>query len=93
MLLCFAPTLYEFRKSEVEPMKILWLNSGFLHPTTRGGQIRTLQMLRRLRTRHEIHYLALHDGQPEALEHSSEYCSKAWPVPFVLSSRESAILA
>ena len=70
-------------------MKILWLNSGFLHPTTRGGQIRTLQMLRRLRTRHEIHYLALHDGRPEALEHSSEYCSKAWPVPFVLSGRES----
>src|SRR5882757_8391460 len=40
-------------------MKILWLNSGFLHPTTRGGQIRTLQMLRRLRMRHEIHYLAV----------------------------------
>ena len=81
--------LYGFGKSDVEPMKILWLNSGFLHPTTRGGQIRTLQMLRRLRTRHEIHYLALHDGRPEALEHSSEYCSKAWPVPFVLSGRES----
>jgi polysaccharide biosynthesis protein PslH len=70
-------------------MKILWLNSGFLHPTTRGGQIRTLQMLRRLRMRHEIHYVALHDGSPEALEHSSEYCLKAWPVPFVLASRES----
>lgn len=71
-------------------MKILWLSSGFLHPTTRGGQIRTLEMLRRLRTRHEIHYLALHDGRPEALARSSEYCFKAWPVPFTLAARDSA---
>ena len=28
-------------------MKILWVKSDFLHPTTRGGQIRTLEMLRR----------------------------------------------
>jgi polysaccharide biosynthesis protein PslH len=71
-------------------VKILWLSSGFLHPTTRGGQIRTLETLRRLRTRHEIHYLALHDGSPEALARSSEYCFKTWPVPFVLASRDSA---
>jgi len=71
-------------------VKILWLSSGFLHPTTRGGQIRTLEMLRRLRKRHEIHYLALHDGRPEALAHSSEYCFKAWPVPFALAARGSA---
>lgn len=70
-------------------MKILWLSSGFLHPTTRGGQIRTLEMLRRLRTRHEIHYLALYDGRPEALARSSEFCFKAWPVPFVLAPRDS----
>jgi glycosyltransferase involved in cell wall biosynthesis len=71
-------------------VNILWLSSGFLHPTTRGGQIRTLEMLRRLRARHEIHYLALHDGKPEALARSSEYCAKAWPVPFVLARRGSA---
>ena len=71
-------------------MKILWVSSGFLHPTTRGGQIRTLEMLRRLRTRHEIHYLALHDGRPEALARSYEYCFKAWPVPFALAARDSA---
>src|SRR5258706_6319381 len=68
---------------------ILWLSSGFLLPTTWGGQIRTLGMLRRLRDRHEIHFLALHDGEPEALTHSSEYCSKAWPVPFALARRNS----
>src|SRR5713101_2691052 len=47
-------------------------------------------MLRRLRARHEIHYLALHDGSPEALARSSEYCSKVWPVPFALAARDSA---
>jgi polysaccharide biosynthesis protein PslH len=70
-------------------MKILWLNSGFLHPTTRGGQIRTLQMLRQMRKRHEVHYVALHDGNPEALEHCSEYCSRAWPVARALAGRGS----
>lgn len=70
-------------------MKILWVSSGFLHPTTRGGQIRTLEMLRRLRQRHDIHYLALHDGSAEALTRSSEYCSKAWPVQFSLATRDS----
>ena len=70
-------------------MKILWLSSGFLHPTTRGGQIRTLETLRRLRTRNEIDYLALHDGSREALERASEYCSRAWPIPFQLAPRDS----
>ena len=46
-------------------------------------------MLRRLHARHEIHYLALHSGEPEALEHSPEYCSRAWPVPHVLTTRTS----
>src|SRR5437764_7288379 len=46
-------------------------------------------MLRHLQTRHEIHYVALHDGLPEALAHSPEYCFKAWPVPFALAPRGS----
>ena len=29
-------------------MKILWVKSEFLHPTTRGGQIRTLEIVKRL---------------------------------------------
>src|SRR5450755_760402 len=72
-------------------VKILWLGPAFLHPTNRGGQIRTLEILRRLRQRHEIHYLAPHDGEPEALEHSSEFCSKAWPVRFDLAPRSSPL--
>jgi polysaccharide biosynthesis protein PslH len=63
-------------------MKILWVKSDFLHPADRGGQIRTLEMLKCLHPRHEIHYVAFDDGKnPEGLERSPEYCSRAYPVP------------
>jgi len=63
-------------------MKILWVKSDFLHPTISGGQIRTLELLKRLHRRHEIHYVALDlDNQPGGVERSSEYCTKAYPVP------------
>jgi hypothetical protein len=47
-------------------MKLLWVNTNFMHPTTKGGQIRTLEMLRQLCRRHEIHYVAIeHPLHPE----------------------------
>ena len=62
-------------------MKILWLKSDFLHPTTKGGQIRTLETLRRLHIRNEVHYVAYDNpAQPEGLKRSSEYCARAYPV-------------
>jgi glycosyltransferase involved in cell wall biosynthesis len=62
-------------------MRILWVNSDFLHPTTRGGQIRTLETLKRLRPRHEIHYAALYrPSAPGGLERNVEYCTKAYPI-------------
>ena len=64
-------------------MKILWVKTDFLHPTTRGGQIRTLEMVRQLHRRHEVHYVAFEDpAHPEGLARSSEYCSVAHPVAF-----------
>jgi polysaccharide biosynthesis protein PslH len=64
-------------------MKILWVKTDFLHPTTRGGQIRTLEMVRQLHRRHEVHYVAFDDpAHPEGLARSTEYCSVAHPVPF-----------
>src|SRR5258708_14247703 len=61
-------------------MKILWVNANFLHPTTKGGQIRTLEMLRRLHRRHEVHYAAIEDPKsPEGLARSGEYCSRVFP--------------
>jgi polysaccharide biosynthesis protein PslH len=72
-------------------LKILWLSPTLLHPTTRGGQIRTLGMLRCLHRRHEIHYVGLFDGRsPEAIERSSEYCSRLYPVVHTLTPKTSA---
>jgi glycosyltransferase involved in cell wall biosynthesis len=71
-------------------MRILWVKTDFLHPTTRGGQIRTLEILRRLHKCHEIHYVAFHDpGHAEGLKRSPEYCSYAYPVPRRIRSRRS----
>jgi polysaccharide biosynthesis protein PslH len=75
-------------------MKILWVNPHFLHPTTKGGQIRTLEMLRQLHRWHEIHYVALENpAEPEGLARSSEYCSKAYPIAHHLPARNSASFA
>jgi len=71
-------------------VKILWVKTGFLHPTTGGGQIRTLGILRELHRRHEIHYVAMDDGsQPDALLRSSEYCSHRYPVAHHVESLRS----
>ncbi len=42
-------------------MKILWISPFFLHPTDRGGQIRSLGTLKELHRRHEIHFAALNN--------------------------------
>jgi glycosyltransferase involved in cell wall biosynthesis len=64
-------------------MKILWASCSFLHPTTRGGQIRTLEMLRRLHRRHEIHYAALADpSEPEGVARAGEYSTRVFPFEF-----------
>lgn len=71
-------------------MKILWVKSDFLHPTNRGGQIRTLEMLKCLHDRHEVHFIAFDDGKnPEGLRRSSEYCSRAYAVPHSVPPRRS----
>src|SRR5579872_4533071 len=75
-------------------MKLLWVKTDFLHPTTRGGQIRTLELLRRLRRRHEIHYIAFHDpNEPEGLERASEYSAKAYPIDYQLVDKSSPAFA
>ena len=71
-------------------MKLLWVKSDFLHPTTRGGQIRTLEILKRLHPRNEVHYAAFDDPlQPEGLRRSAEYCTKAYPVQHKVPPRRS----
>ncbi|MBV9225931.1 MAG: glycosyltransferase [Acidobacteriaceae bacterium] len=75
-------------------MKILWVKTDFLHPTTRGGQIRTLEMLRELHKRHEVHYIAFDDPlNPEGLKRSSEYASHSYPVPHKVIPKNSPAFA
>lgn len=72
-------------------MKILWVNCNFLHPTTKGGQIRTLEMLKWLHRRHEIHYVSYFEpAHPEAVELSREYCTRAYPVEFANWDKKAA---
>ena len=71
-------------------MRILWVTAGFLHPTNRGGQIRTLEMLKRLHARHEVYYIAFDNpAQPEGLQRAHEYCSQAYPLPLEVPPRRS----
>jgi polysaccharide biosynthesis protein PslH len=71
-------------------MKVLWVNTNFLHPTTKGGQIRTLEMLRHLHRWHEIHYVAIHNpAQTEGPARAHEYCSKAYPFPYRIPEKPS----
>ncbi|HZS53263.1 MAG TPA: glycosyltransferase [Bryobacteraceae bacterium] len=71
-------------------MKILWVKTDFLHPTTRGGQIRTLEMLRELHKHHEVHYVAFDDPRnPEGFARSPEYSTCAYPIQHRVVSKRS----
>ena len=71
-------------------MKILWVKVDFLHPTERGGQIRTLEMLRRLHRRHEIHYVGFtQPGMEEGPRRASEYSSYSYPIRHNVPPRRS----
>ena len=71
-------------------LRILWVKTDFLHPTTRGGQIRTLETLKRLHARHEVHYVAYDNpAQPEGLQRAREYCSHAYPLKLDVPPRRS----
>lgn len=72
-------------------MRILWVGPNFLHPTTKGGQIRTLETLREMHQRHEIHYVAFADPRhPEGVERSGEYSSRSYPFPLRLADQRSS---
>ena len=71
-------------------MRILWVNTNFMHPTTKGGQIRTLEMLRHLHRWHEIHFAAIEDPtQPEGPARAHEYSYKAYPFRYSIPDKTS----
>jgi glycosyltransferase involved in cell wall biosynthesis len=75
-------------------MKILWVKSDFLHPTSRGGQIRTLETLKRLHARHEVHYVAYaKSNEPEGLQRAGEYCSFVYPIEHTVPPQRSLAFA
>ena len=75
-------------------MRILWVKTDFLHPTTRGGQIRTLEMVKRLHAKHDLHYLTFDDGtNPEGIRRAGEYSSKQYVIPFTIPPKRSLAFA
>ena len=73
-------------------MKTLWVNTNFMHPTTKGGQIRTLEMLRHLHRRHEIHYVAIEKpSEPEGPARAAEYSFRAYPMQHRVRSKSSPL--
>lgn len=72
-------------------MKILWVKGDFLHPTTKGGQIRTLETLKRLHAWHEVHYIGLnYPPHPEALTRANEYCARFHAVEHSVAEKRTA---
>ena len=65
-------------------MRILWLKTELLHPVDKGGKIRTIEMLKRLKRNHHITYLTLDDGTAtaDAYAQAEEYCHELICVPF-----------
>ena len=63
-------------------MKILWLKNNLLHPLDSGGKIRTYQMLRKVREKHEIHFAAFADENrdADAIRDAREYCHRLFTV-------------
>jgi glycosyltransferase involved in cell wall biosynthesis len=73
-------------------MKTLWVNTNFMHPTTKGGQIRTLEMLQHLHRRHEIHYVAIEKPhEPEGPARAREYSFRAYPFQHHIRSKTSPL--
>ena len=71
-------------------MKILWIKNDFLHPTNRGGQIRTLEILRHLHLRNEVHYIGYADADSsEGVQRATEYSTRAYPVRRAIPHRRS----
>lgn len=76
--------------STLPKVKILWVKSDFLHPTTKGGQIRTLEMLKRIHARHEVHYVGMQaPGDKEGFGRAGEYSTKAWAVDHAPPDKKS----
>ncbi len=73
-------------------LRILWLKTELLHPVDKGGKIRTIEMLKRLKRHHHITYMTLDDGTAEkdAYARAKEYCHELICVPVRTARNSSA---
>jgi glycosyltransferase involved in cell wall biosynthesis len=73
------------------PLRILFHNCRLLHPLNGGVRIRTYNMLRELRARHQITYLCLRTpaDAPSATEQAAEYCHDVVAVDHPVKNRRS----
>ncbi len=70
-------------------MRILFHNCRILHPLNGGDRIRTFNMLKELRKRHEITYLCLRTpaDSDESVALAAEYCQEVIPVPHAVKNK------
>jgi glycosyltransferase involved in cell wall biosynthesis len=73
------------------PLRIVWLKTGPLHPLDTGGKIRTYNMLKELKRGNEVTYLSLWPaGTPEeAREQADEYSQRQIWVPWKETAKRS----
>jgi glycosyltransferase involved in cell wall biosynthesis len=71
-------------------VKILWLSPFLLHPTQRGGQIRSLGILSELHRRHDIQFTTFQlPEQEDGVARLGEYSSSASCIKHTLPERGS----
>lgn len=72
-------------------LKILWLKTGPLHPLDTGGKIRTYNMLKELKKKHHITYIALAplETKDENKQKAVEYCQEAIWIPWEETSKDN----
>jgi polysaccharide biosynthesis protein PslH len=75
-----------------DPLRIVWVKTGPLHPLDTGGKIRTFNMLRTLRREHEVTYVSLCPPQTseEVRRLAGEYSQNQRWIPWRETTKGSA---
>lgn len=74
-----------------QQLRIVWVKTGPLHPLDTGGKIRTYNMLKELKKKHHITYiaLALLETKDENKQKAAEYCHEAIWIPWEETNKVS----
>lgn len=72
-------------------MKILWVKAGKILPVDTGGKIRTINILRQLAKRHEVHFLSYYGGPRDAAYESALRAEFPHAIPVADAWPESPI--